>query len=69
MMEGGGGSNEALNRDQLSYGNSFRWFQWRIIKVADNGVWRIIERCGESRATELRKSVLMVLMADIESGR
>ena len=30
--------------------------------------WRIIECGSESRATELRKSVPMVLMADSESG-
>ena len=32
--------------------------------LVDNRGWRIIERGGESRAVELRKSVPMVLMAD-----
>ena len=34
----------------------------------DNRGWWIIERGGKSRATEWRESVLMVLMADSESG-
>ena len=36
--------------------------------LAVNRGWRIIERGGELRATELRKSVRRVLMADSESG-
>ena len=37
-------------------------------QLVDNRGWRIIERGGESRATELRKSVPMVLMADNQNG-
>ena len=36
-------------------------------RMADNRGWRIIEWGGESSATELRKSVPMVLMADSQS--
>ena len=36
--------------------------------LADIQRWRIIERGGEPRATELREYVPMILMADSESA-